>query len=155
MLQLSESCIVALTLSGVARLQQAFEGCSSPQERARLLSAAADFMDRTLPYPDLKAELRDTPSAGHVAALVANRVRIGAVPVGLWRPVRGPLRELSGEQGLGALALDRALRREATARPDVLWSRLEQWLAPAWAQYPALAPECVALKEQLQAQPPI
>ncbi len=141
-----EASSVALCLSAVTRLRQAFEASNSAAERQALLLAAGDMLDHTMPFPDLKQTLSGV--ADQVQALVSGRERIAAVPPGLWRPARVRPNELGSTHYSGLRAVERALRKEFD-RPDLLWPALESWLTPAWARYPELKPECLWLKQQV------
>lgn len=140
---LPESCLVALTLSGVARLNQAFNFSNSAYEKKRLLHMAADLLDRTLPYPDLKAKL----AAGvpdQVAALVEGRSRIAAVPPKLWRASSVQFNELANSHYRGLRALERALKKDFSNHL-AMWGSITEWLEPAWAEYPDLKTDCLPL----------
>lgn len=145
MTPLSETCLVALTLSAVARLNIAFEATNSPLDRERYLKAAADMLDRTLPFPDLKAEVARTPT-DPVPGLIRGRQRIAAVPPALWRPARIRPNELQSSHYAGFRAVDRALKKDSSD-PDRLWAALSNWLSPAWSKYPELATECQECQE--------
>lgn len=138
-----ESCLVALSLSGVVRLNIAFQSSESPYEKQKLLQMAADLLDHTLPYPDLKAKLT-AGAPDQVAALVEGRSRIAAVPPKLWRASKVQVNELHGSHYRGLRALDRALKKDL-ARPDLLWAALTEWMEPAWARYPELKADCLAI----------
>jgi hypothetical protein len=144
---ISEKCLVALTLSGVVRLYQSFERSSSSAEKQKLLQVAADLLDRTVPFPDLKAELLKA-GTDPVLELIKGRERIAAIPPSLWRPPKAKLNEVSPSHYQGLRALDRALKKEFS-RPDMTWDALSAWLTPAWAAVPELAHECQELKSYL------
>lgn len=144
---ISETCLVALTLSGMVRLYQAFELAGTASEKQKLLQAAADLLDHTIPFPDLKSELLQS-GVDPVRGLIAGRARIAAVPPALWRPAKVGLNELSPAHYQGRRALDRALKKDF-AKPDMVWNALSNWLAPAWEAVPDLAQECQELKRAL------
>lgn len=137
-----ETGLVAVTLSTVVRLQQAFLGAAHEQRRDFLL-AAADMMDRTIPSRGLAPALR---AASHdpVPVLVANRDQIAAVPPGLWRSARREPKHLGHPHEAGLTAVDKVLRREPV-EDESLHNALVEWLAPAWLAYPQLRAEAVVL----------
>ena len=106
-----ETCLVALTLSGVERLRLAFQAATSTAEQQNLLKAAADLMDRTLPMPEITAELK-AASGNPVPALIKNRARLAAVPPALWNKGRVAPVDLGETYACGFMALDLALRRD-------------------------------------------
>lgn len=138
-----ETCLVALTLSGVERLRLAFEASSSATEKQNLLKAAADLMDRTLPMPELTAELK-AAAANPVPALIKNRARLAAVPPSLWNKARVAPGDLGRAHYDGIWAVGHALQRDK-GMVHVQWAHICAWLAPAWAAYPELKAECQAL----------
>jgi hypothetical protein len=150
MFTLSEPSRVALSLSAVVRFHQLFEASSDATLKHNALLAAADMLDRTLPFPDLKAHL-SKPGTNQVEQLVAGRERIAAIPPKLWRPARVRPNQFSDIHYRGIRALERVLRLELTDKPALLWGALEPWLRPAWTQYPSLGQECLELKEGLDA----
>jgi hypothetical protein len=117
-------------------------------ERQRFLLAAADALDKTLPFPDLKAEL-NRPGVDQVAGLITGRLRIAAVPPALWRTARVGLNELGTSHYSGLRALDRALRKDFST-PKQTWEALATWLGPVWAQQPELAQESSELHSLLE-----
>ena len=139
-----ETSFVALSLSAVVALRAAFDNSTSIAEQQKLLQAAASVLDRTMPFPDLKAKLVKERER-QVEVLVEERVRIAAVPQGLWHPLKVALSDLPSRHAVGLKSLEHALKRDFS-RPDLLWPRLEEWLADAWAKYPQLKSECLALK---------
>lgn len=141
-----EASLVALTLSGVERLRQAFEQSTVHEERVVLLRAAAELLDRTLPHPALKPAL-SAADGNPVPVLVENRERIAAVPPGLWRPSLVRIEHLPEEHRVGFKALEEVLRR-APSQQDV-WGSLAEWAEPAWKAYPQLKPECLELHPRL------
>lgn len=145
--QISEQAKVSLALSCVAALHAAFNRASSEGVKQNLLLCAADFLDRTVPFPDMKERFAEQ-TKDQVEFLIEHRTRIGAVPPGLWRPVRVPVNQFSGETYSGIRAATRLLKGDySTAEQS--WSIVRVWLQAVWAAHGGLAIECQEFKKIL------
>jgi hypothetical protein len=145
-----ETGLVAVTLSAVVRLQQAFL-CAGADHRRPFLLAAADLMDRTIPARELAPALR-AASSDPVPVLVENRHQIAAVPPGLWNTPRMAPAGLGAPHKDGLAVVDRVLRRGPTC-DDEERAALLTWLAPAWQAYPQLRAETLTLLQQPETAP--
>lgn len=137
--------LTALTLSGILCLRNAFFSSTSSAQRQTLTQAAADLVDRTLPYPALKEKLIAEKPHDQVAFLVNHREFVAAVPPAFWHPAKCTPSDLPPAHYSGIKALERALRLDHSTQ-DKTWALLEAWLSDVWSAYPDLHREALGWK---------